>query len=173
MEISSLSSPLKYVLLFVLLVLVQALICNNVLLFGVAIPFVFIYFVLVLPINTNTNMLLSLAFLIGFLVDLFSDTLGLNSLACLLLAVLKKPVFYSYVPREDKYISIVPCISSLGWWVYLKYTLSLSAIFCFLVFGIELLSFASIGSIALMAVSSTVLTVLLLMAIDALFSKDK
>lgn len=172
MEISSISSPLRYVLLLVLLVLAQVLICNNILLFGVAVPFIFIYFIVVLPLNTSLNALMLTAFLLGFLVDLFSDSLGLNALACLLLSVLKKPVFYAYIPKEDKFLSASPSISSMGWFNYLKYTLTLSAVFCFLVFGIELFSFASVGRIVVMASSSTLFTMLLLMAVDALYSKQ-
>lgn len=171
MEVSNLTSPLKNVILFVVLILLQVLMCNNILLFGIAIPFIFIYFIIALPLNTSLNLLMTLAFLMGFLVDLFSDTLGLNSLACLLLAVFKKPIFYSYMPKEDKFISAVPCMSVMGVGNYLKFILTMSAIFCVLVFGIELFSFASFGRIAAMASSSTLFTLLLILATDALVNK--
>lgn len=172
MEVSNLASPLRYVLLFVVLVLAQVLICNNILLFGIAIPFVFIYFILVLPLNTSLNLLMLLAFLMGFLVDLFSDTMGLNSMACLLLSVLKKPMFYAYISKEDKFLNAVPCISTMGWISYLKFILSSSAVFCFLIFGIELFSFASFGRILAMASASTLFTLVLLLATDAVFNRD-
>lgn len=171
MEVTNLFSPLKYVLLFIVLVLVQVLVCNNILLFGVAIPFVFIYFIISAPINVSLNLMLVLSFLLGMMIDLFSDTMGLNCLACLLLCALRKPVFYAYVPRDDKFLSTVPCISNVGWSNYLKYILTMSAIFCILVFGIELFGFASFGRIAAMAASSTLFTMLLLLATDAIVNK--
>ena len=166
------AASLKYLILFIALVLLQVLICNNVLLFGVAIPFIYIYFIIVLPLDLSLNMLMILAFLMGFFVDLFSDTLGLNSLSCLILAAVKKPIFYAYMPREDKFESAKPSVVSMGWANYLKFILTLSGVFCILIFGIELFSFASFGRIVLMVVSSTVLTLLLILAIDALFNKD-
>lgn len=172
MEVSNIASPLKLVCLFVILVLVQVLICNNILLFGIAIPFIFIYFILVLPLNTGLNLLMVLSFLLGLMVDLFSDTLGLNTMACLLLSVLKKPAFYAYVSKDDKFQTAVPSISSMGWLSYLKFILTMSAIFCFLVFGIELLSFASFGRILALASSSTIFTMLLLLAVDALYNRE-
>lgn len=172
MEVTSIFSPFRYVFLFIVLVLVQVLICNNILLFGVAIPFIFIYFILALPLNINLNVLMALSFALGLMVDLFSDSLGLNCLACLLLSVLRKPMFYAYVPKEDKYLQAVPSMSSMGWWAYLKFALSMSAIFCFLVFSIELFSFASFERILVMASSSTLFTLLLIIASDALFNKD-
>lgn len=172
MGVFSVGSPFRYLFLFIILVLVQVLICNNILLFGVAIPFIFIYFIITLPLNVNLNLLLILSFLLGFMVDLFSDTLGLCSMACLLLAAVRKPVFYAYISKEDKFLSAVPCISTMGWIAYLKFVLTLSAVFCFLVFGIELFSFASFGRIVAMASASTLLSLLVLLAVDALFNKD-
>lgn len=171
MEISSIISPLKYVALFLVLILAQILICNNILLFGVAIPFVYIYFILVLPLNTNLNLLMILAFLMGLLIDLFSDTLGLNCLACLLLSVLKKPVFYAYMPHEDKFLSAIPSISTMGWFNYLKYILTLIAIFTIVIFGVEFFSFASFGRIMAMTASSLLFSLLVMLAVDALFNR--
>lgn len=173
MEALSISSPLKYVILFLSLVLIQVLICNNILLFGVAVPFIFIYLIISFPLNSNLNLLMGVAFLTGFMVDLFGDTLGLNCLACLLLSTLKKPFFYAYMPKDDKHELILPGIASMGWFNFIKYVLTLSAIYCFLVFTIELLSFESFGRIMIMAASSSILTVLVIIAVDALFNKNR
>lgn len=172
MDALNISSPFKYLFIILILVLLQILVCNNILIFGVAIPFIFIYILIGMPLNLNLNVFMGLSFLMGFLVDLFSDTLGLNCMACLMISVIRKPIFYAYMPKEDKYLNIVPSISSMGWMNYLKYTLTLSALFCILIFGIELFSYASIWRILLMASSSTVLTVLLLLAADSLVNKD-
>ena len=171
MEISGSASPFRYLCLFIVLLLAQVLICNNLLLFGVAVPFVFIYFIICLPLNTSLNIVMSLGFILGFFVDLFSDTLGLNSLASLVLAVVRKPVFFAYLPKDDKYKDASPSISTMGWPDYVKFILTLSAIFSFLVFSIELFSFASFGKIIVMVCASTVVTLLLLVAIDSLFNR--
>lgn len=170
MEVSNSFSPLKYTLLFIILVLVQVLVCGNMLLFGVAVPFIFIFFILTLPLDTNLNLLMLSAFLLGLSVDLFSDTLGLNSMACLLLSILKKPLFYAYMPKEDKFKSARPGIASMGWVNYIKYVLSASAFFSLVVFGLEFFSFASVLRIILMAAASTLFTSVLIVAIDSLFN---
>lgn len=156
--------------MFVVLVLVQVLICNHITLFNVAVPFIYIFFIIRLPIGLNLNLLYTLSFLLGFLIDIFSDTLGVNSLASVLLAAVKKPVFYSYISRDDKTVNIMPCLATLGWAVYCKYLLSMTAIFCLLVFSIEFFSFASIKDITIMALSSTVLSFLLILAIDSIIT---
>lgn len=168
MEISGSLYPVKYVILFIALVLVQVLICNNILLFGIAVPFIFIYLIIVMPLNLSLSLLMVISFLMGLMVDLFSDTLGLNCMACLLLSVVKKPLFYAYMPKEDKFVAASPGINVMGWWSFIKYALTVSAVFCFLVFSIELFSFTSFGRIMAMAASSTLLTLLLLIGTDAL-----
>lgn len=173
MELSNAVAPLRYTGLFIVLLLTQVLICNNLLLFGVAIPFVFIYLIIVLPLGISLNVLMAVSFFLGFFVDLFCDTMGLNCLACLILAVIKKPVFYAYIPRDDKYKNAVPSITSMGWPDYIKFTLTLGAIFSFLIFGIELFSFASFGRIIVMALTSTLFTEVLLLAVDAIFNRPK
>lgn len=161
------------ILLFPLLILLQVLICNHIMLFNVAIPFIFIYFIVRLPIGMSKNLLFTLAFLIGFCVDIFSDTPGVCSLASLILAVVKQPVFYAYVARDDKTKFITPCIATLGWQAYSKFILTLSAIFCLLTFSIEYFSFATVKDIALMTLGSTAITFVLLYCIDCLVDIGK
>lgn len=164
---------LKSVIIFVVLVLLQVLICNNILLFGVGVPMIFIYFIFSLPISTSLNILITISFLLGFMIDLFSDTLGLNSLACIILAVARKPIFYAYMPREDKSNDMIPSILAMGWENYIKFALTLTALYCTVVFTIEFTSFAAFWRIVLMAVTSTILTTLLIIGIDSLSNSVK
>ena len=159
---------ISYTILFILMVLVQALICNHIALFNVAVPIVFIYFIIRLPIGINRSLLFTLSFLLGFTLDIFSDTPGVNALACTLLAVMKRPVFYAYVQRDDRTEDIVPCLSTLGWGVYSKFLLTMVAIYCFMAFCIEFFSFADVKDVLIMSASSSLLTFLMLLGIDSL-----
>ena len=159
---------LQFSLLFIVMVLVQVLICNHIAVFDVAIPIVFIYFIIRLPISLGLSILFTLSFLLGFCVDVFSDTPGVNALACTLMAALRRPLYYAYVPRDDKTKDLIPSISSLGISVYCKYLVSLIAIYCALVFSIEYFNFADIEEVLLLASSSTLLTFISLLAFDCL-----
>ncbi|MBD5370314.1 MAG: rod shape-determining protein MreD [Bacteroides sp.] len=158
--------------LFPILILVQVLVFNHIMLFNLAVPFVFIYFILRLPIGMPANLVLSLSFLIGMLVDIFSDTPGVNALACTVLAAVKTPVFYAYVPRDDKTKRIVPAISTLGWQTYAKFLITMVAIFCLLCFIVEYFSFAGFLNILAMAGTSTALSFFLIFGIDSLIKPD-
>lgn len=159
---------LKFGLLFIILILLQVLICNQIAIFNVAVPIIFIYFIIRLPISLDKGWLFTLSFLMGLCVDIFSDTPGVNSLASTLLAALKHPVYYAYVPKDDKTTLLIPSISSLGMGVYCKFLVSMIGIYCVLVFSIEYFNFADIKEIAILSASSTLLTFITLLAIDCL-----
>lgn len=154
-------------LILAVLVLVQVLICNHVMLFNIAIGFVFIFVIVNLPMGLNTNYLLTWAFFGGFLVDIFSDTPGVNSLACVILAMLKRPALYAYITKDDRTKNIEPSLSGLGFSVYGKYLFTMSAAYCFLVFSIEYFNFANIREILTMSAGSSLLTFLILLGIDS------
>lgn len=157
--------------LLVCLVIVQVLVCNSIMLFNVAMAFVFIYVIIRLPMDLSVNWLLTWAFFSGLSVDIFSDTPGVNSLACTILAMLKRPMLYAYVPRDDRTKNIVPSLMSLGFSVYGKYLLSMSCIYCLLAFTIEYFNFADVKEIVIMTVASSAFTFMLLLGIDSLLAR--
>lgn len=157
----------------IVLVLTQVLICNHIFIFDVAMAFVFIYVIIRMPMDLKTDALLTWAFLCGLLVDLFSDTPGVNALACTILAMLKSPCMYAYVPRDDRTKSIAPSIKELGFAVYSKYLLTMSGIYCLLAFTIEYFNFADIKEIVIMTVSSALLTFLVILGIDSLIVSNE
>lgn len=159
---------LNFLLLFILALAAQVLICNHIALFNVAVPIVFIYFIIRLPVNMGKGWLFTLSFIIGLCVDICSDTLGVNALACTLLAALKRPVYFAYVPKDDKTINLVPSITSLGIATYCKFLITMIGIYCFLAFSIEYFNFADIKDIVVLSLSSCLLTFLIVLAADCL-----
>ena len=150
------------------MLLLQTLIFNHVVLFHVAVPVVFIYFIIRMSTGLSQNVLLTLSFLLGLCVDIFSDTPGVNALCCTILAGVKKSVFYLYVQRDDNNKDIIPSISRLGILDYSKYLLTMTAIYCVLTFSVEYFSLASFKDIVIAAVSSTILSFILMLGLDSL-----
>ncbi len=161
-------SILRYAILLVVLILAQVLICNHIMLFGVAMPIVFIYFLLTLPMSTNPKLVLTLGFLSGFLVDLFADTPGVNALSCTVIAGLRRPVFHLYSGNDEMLAGVIPSISSLGFAIYAKYLVSLVFLYCLMSFSLEYFTFAYFGQMTGKVLASTLLSSLLLAGIDGL-----
>ena len=165
-------SVISYIILFVILVLVQVLLMNHIVLFSSAVCFIFIYFLIKLPINLSTNWLLTLGFLLGLLVDMLSDTPGLNALCCTVLASLKRPVFFAYEQHDDQKRNVSPSIGTMGFFNFSKYVFSISAIFCLLLFFVEFVEFSDVIGILIKAGASTLFTFIVMVAIDSLVYKN-
>lgn len=159
---------IEYILWGVILLLAQVIVFNHLSLFGVAVPFAFVYIILRLPITMSVNWVMTIAFFIGLLDDVFSDTQGMNALACTILAVSRKPVCRLYIPREEDLPDPQLTIHTLGLPVYIKYILTMALIYCTLVFFIEAFGFFDPLRLTLRIVSSTLLTTIVLLAIDSL-----
>ncbi len=161
-------SVFSFTLLFIILVVSQVVVFNHLLLFNVAMPLVFIYFILRLPVSLHINVLFTLSFLIGLTIDIFSDTQGMNALACTLLAAMRRPLLGLYIPREDDIVGGEPSIRSLGIGTYMKYLLTFTFVYCALYFIIESFSFFDFSRLMLRILFSTVLTFVLILGIDSL-----
>ncbi len=161
-------SILNFILLFVVLVAAQVIIFNHLFLFNVALPLVFIYFIIKLPVTLGLNWMMSLSFLMGLTIDIFSDTQGMNALTCTIFATLKKPVLRLYFPREEDLTYPEPSIRSLGLGVFMKYLITMVVIYSFLYFTIESFSLFNPLRLLLRIVGSSVLTFFLILGIDSL-----
>lgn len=80
---------------FVLLVLVQVMIFNRLNFMGFINPMVYVLFFYWYPIRTNRPLFLFLGFFIGFVIDLFSDTMALHALSGLT-AAYARPVIMRF-----------------------------------------------------------------------------
>lgn len=157
-------------ILWVLLIISQVIVFNNICLFGVAVPFVFIYFIVRLPITMPVNAMLTLAFLSGLTVDIFANTQGMNALACTVLAMSRSGILHLYFPREDELSDPRPTIATLGVVTYCKYLFSMVFVYCMLIFLIEACTVFDIIRFVLKVVCSTLLTFVLLLGLDNVLS---
>jgi hypothetical protein len=91
----------KYAVMFVSLVLVQVLIFNQVQFSGFFNPYVYVLFIILLPLSTPRYAVLILAFLLGLIIDIFSNSLGVHSAATVFIAYLRPLVIRIISNRED------------------------------------------------------------------------
>lgn len=83
------SSFFVHIVRFILLILTQVLVFNNLNFFGFINPMVYILFLYWYPIKENRVMFIGTSFLLGFLIDVFSDTLALHAAATVTIAYLR------------------------------------------------------------------------------------
>lgn len=157
---------INYILKVILLILAQAVIFNNIVLFNVAVAFVYIYAIVSMPVTWHTNISLTIGFFTGLAVDIFADTQGINALASTILAFVRKPVFHLYVQDEEDFGGLNPGLRTMGTPAFLKYLSTLSLIFCTCYFVIEAFAFFDIVVLGLRIACSTLFTFIVIYALD-------
>lgn len=150
---------------FVGLVLLQVLILNNVHILGFATPFLYVYFILKFDSGTSRNELMLWGFCLGLSVDIFSNTPGMNASATVMLAFVRPLLLNLFTPRDNP-DSLVPSFKSMGVSSFLKYLIVCVFVQHFMLLTLEFFSFTSIPMLLLRMVSSTVLTVSCIMAVE-------
>lgn len=165
------SNAIKYILLFVLLVLLQVLVLNRITFLNYGIPFLYIYFIIKLPIGYNRNITTLLGFVIGMAIDIFCNTPGINAASTTLIGFLCQPIQKLFFMIDD-YENQTPRLSLLGG-SFMKYAVFLTFIHHVLLILLESFSFFNIKMILLRIAVSTILTSLLIFAFEGFSTKQK
>ncbi|TDQ33328.1 rod shape-determining protein MreD [Zeaxanthinibacter enoshimensis] len=77
---------------FLLLIAVQVLVFNKLNFFGFINPMVYILFLYWYPIKENRTAFISISFLLGFIIDIFSDTMALHAASSVTIAYLRPAI---------------------------------------------------------------------------------
>lgn len=157
---------------FVGLVLLQALVLNNVHIAGYATPFLYIYLILKFESDIPRNVLMLWGFFLGLAVDVFSDTPGMNAAATVLLAFVRPSFLRLFVPR-DMVEGFVPAVRVMGIGSFLKYLVACVLVHHTLLLTVEFFSLAHLLTLLLRIVTSTLLTVACIMAVEGIRKKKK
>jgi rod shape-determining protein MreD len=78
---------------FITLLSLQVIVFNNINFFGFISPFPYILFIILYPVNGNKSGLLVASFLLGIILDMFSNSGGIHTTASLLLAYFRPSIF--------------------------------------------------------------------------------
>ena len=160
---------IQFIALFLALMVLQ-LVCNKIVLFNIAMPVVFIYLILRLPVNLHGGWVLTIAFFTGLIIDIFNNTPGMNSLACTIMAAMRRPVFNAYVSRENDMNIPIPSVDSMGIGDYFKYMATLVTLYCSLIFLIQAFSLHDIVLTLARIAASSALSIMIIFALDSLVS---
>ena len=151
---------LKRLLWFFLFVLAQVLVLGRIHLFYVATPLFYVYFVALFPRNHPKWAVLVWSFLLGVVIDSFSNTPGLSSFSLTLIAAVQPYLFEAFVPRESA-DNLEPSVKALGLPKFSTYISLLVFIYCAVFYTLEIFSFFNWEYWVLCVVGSTVITLLL------------
>ncbi len=162
-------NALKYSLVFVVAVVLQVLVFNNILILRTISPFFYILFILLLPFETNRSVLLLLAFLLGLTIDAFNNTLGVHAAASVLLAYIRPGILSLISSRETLESAAEPRVANMSLQWFTGYTAIMVVIHHLFLFMVEAFTFQGILFTLLRAVLSSVFTIILIVLSQFLF----
>ena len=161
---------LNRLIMFVVLLVVQVLVLNHVWLLNVATPLLYVYFAITFPRNTEKGEVLGWCFFLGLLIDIFSNTPGLAAGTLTLIGMTQTYLVEFFIPR-DSAENLEVSAATLGWGKFSMLSGILTLIYCLLFFILEAFNFFDWQLWILRAVFSTVLTLLLMLAIESVRSR--
>jgi len=160
----------KFILLIPAYVLLQVLVLNQILFYAYINPFLYVILIITLPLKTPKWFLLIYAFFLGFIIDLFSSSLGFHSTATILIAFLKPFISKITIPHNILGDTDKITLKKIGNKAYITFSILLILIHNSCLFIIEHLNFNI--AIAGKILASSIVT-LIMVLIAQLFHQKK
>ena len=153
----------RNIIRFIVLVLAQVLIINNIQVSGFIVPYLYVLFILLMPFETPKWLLMVSAFALGLSIDLFTQTPGMHAAASVLMAFLRPFVLEMIAPRDAYEAGTFPRVYYYGFQWFLRYTVILVLAHHFILFYIEVFRFSEFFSTFLRVLLSSLLSIILIM----------
>ncbi len=161
----------KYAAMFISLVLIQVLIFNQVQFSGFFNPYIYVLFIILLPLSTPRYAILILAFLIGFVIDIFSNSLGVHSAATVFVAYVRPLVIRLISNREDDK-SDYPGLNQnkLSW--FISYVFMIVFLHHAMLFYLEVYTFANFFNTLYRVILSSLFSIIVIVLSQFLVFRD-
>ncbi len=157
------------VLLFVALIVLQVLVFNQISVFGFATPFLYIYFLLKLPVGRNRYYVITIGFLLGFIIDIFLNTPGINAAAATFVAAFRHLLLRLFFVKDETEEYIPSIYTAPG--SFIKYAAVTVIMHQTALFALESLSLFNPQIVIIRWAASIVLTLVILFGFDAFMYK--
>ena len=166
------NKPSLHITRFMVLVLAQIALLNQVQFSGYVNPYLYVLFVLLLPPRMNRLYLLLTGFGTGLLIDVFMGSYGLHAAATTLMAYLRPYAIRLYAVRgEDEWEYLG--LSSMGTVKFLSYAVLLVFAHHLLLFFLEAFRLSEFFTVLARTLLSTVFTVVLIFLVLIIFNRRK
>ncbi len=161
------NSILRYLVIFIILILAQLLLFNNMQFSGFVNPYVYVMIILLLPAVIPSWLLLVVSFLAGLIIDLFSGSPGMHASATLA-AGFSRPFVLSFIAPRDGYDSASGLsMSAYGFRWFLLYTATIVSIHHLVLFYLEVFRFTDFFRTLLRVILSSAVTTTIILLVES------
>ena len=159
----------KYGSYFILIVLLQGLVINNLEVNAYLNPMIYPVMILMLPFELSAILTMTAALILGLSIDAFSNSFGLHASAALLVGYLRPITLNVLKPRDGYDNTLLPSIHDMGKLWFLIYASVLIFIHHLWFFAIEVFNPDLIIHILWQTVASTGFSVALIILFQYIF----
>jgi rod shape-determining protein MreD len=157
------NSILRFAVIFIILILLQVLLFNNIQFSGYVNPYVYLMFILLLPVEIPSWLLLLLSFGTGIIIDFFSGSPGMHSSATLLAGFVRPYVLSIVSPRDGYEGRSEPSMLNYGFRWFLTYTILIVLVHHTALFYLEVFRFTDFFRTLLRVLLSSFFTIIFIM----------
>lgn len=156
---------------FLILILTQVLIFNNINFIGSINPYPYILFIILYPANNNRILFIFSSFLLGLMIDIFSNSGGIHAASCVTIAFIRPAVlkFAFGMVYEHQTIKFNQTEFSNR----ITYFFIVIVMHHLIMFALEIFNISNILLLLKKTVFSSIFTLLLCTLISLLFSKKQ
>ncbi len=158
---------------FIFLIFLQIFVLNNIQLMGYVNPYLYILFIILLPLETPRWLLLILAFLMGYTIDYFSHTIGINIAATVFIAYLRPKLIHLLIPKLEPSPEVKIGIKHFGFKSFLLYASILTLVHHLSLFYLEIFRLSDFLLTLRRALLSSVFTIVLIILSQYMFYTQK
>lgn len=167
------STVIRQIVRFIILLIVQVLICNHIHFLGFLNPYIYLLALLLLPLNLHKSWQYIIAFCTGLIVDLFQMTFGIHAAASLVMMAVRPYLILALNVNKQKLAPEVPLPGRRDFKWLLVYTYLIVLAHQVVVTMIELWSFQRFGYTAITMLVNALFTTLIILCVEYLFTPLK
>ncbi len=166
---------LKNIFRFIILMLIQVFVLDNIRLHYMVTPYLYLLFIIWLPFQMNRTWQMILAFVLGFTLDSFRHNPGFHASACVFIAYIRPFLINLLIPQEGAETNYdEPSIKSMGGLLpYIVYAGLLIFLHHAWLFFIEALQVGDVWYFFAKTMLSTILSFFLILATELFVNRKQ
>ena len=152
---------------YVVVMLLQVLLFDQLQLWGVCHPYVYVLCLLMMPITMPHTVDMLIGAGVGLIMDVFCNSLGVHTASCILLMFIRPYLLGAFVNDTDRLNEQIS-LRSIGMEAMIKYVAILVLIHHLTVFLLAAWSWSHIGFVLLETLVSSIVTILIILGYNIL-----
>ena len=152
---------------YVVVMLLQVLLFDQLQLWGACHPYIYILCLLMMPITLPHNVDMLIGALVGLVMDVFCNSLGVHTAACILVMFIRPYLIGALVNDKDRLNEQIS-LRSIGMEAILRYVVIMVIIHHLTVFALAAWSWSHIGFVLLETLVSSLVTILIIIGYNIL-----